>query len=136
MLINKQQKITVLTIDYKSEFQTELRCLEQDLDYKISQITHFNQKRLKDNRELANAYNDETKEIKQLYEEKLQKIREENKRSKNTIKELISSREAELSRINKEIESISKTHENSRKDFDDRILECKEEMKVVQKQRK
>lgn len=123
-------------IDYKLEFQTEVNCLERDLDYKISQITQFNQKRMVDNRELAKAYHDETKEMKQLYEEKMQKIRDENKRSKNTIKELISSREAELSRINKEIESISKTHENSRKEFDNKIREWKEEMKLIQKQRK
>ena len=123
-------------LDYKSEFQTELKLLEKDLDHKISQITHFNQKKLKDNRELANAHNDETKELKLMYEEKIQKIREENKRSKETIKELISSREAELARINKEIDSINKVHLTTKQEFDGQITESKEEMKVVQKQRK
>jgi len=67
---------------------------------------------MQDNKNMIKSHKKEMKELTEHLEEKLKVIREENRKSKNTFKELIVSRETELVRINKEIDSFKREQED------------------------
>lgn len=120
---------------YKQQFQADLEQMESELTLRMKQISYFNRQRLKDNKSMMHANKQEVDEITQFYENKLQLLRDENDRSKNNYKELVVNKEAELTRLNKEIDDIETIHGKNQSKFNEAKYEGKESMKVLQRQR-
>lgn len=121
---------------YKSEFKFELKELECELDRKLTKIAQLQKKSIKELQKVSSAHEDDSQELRSFYENKLARIREENSISKQTMKELILSREAELSRVLKDTDSAGRQFEQAKQETQGHIVELKEQIKAAQKQRK
>lgn len=89
---------------FKEKYDQDVKQMEHDLDKRLNELRIFNNQRLADNKNMAKTHKEEMQELSGYYEEKLQSIRQEQRKSKNTFKELIVSRETELVRVSKEID--------------------------------
>lgn len=120
----------------KTIFKRELEILEGDLNGVLQQLGDFNRQRLKDHKAVAKTHNEDLTQLKSFYDSKLQIMREESKRSRDTIKELIKNREGELAKTNKEIEGVSLTQTSIKTEIQNQIEEFNEAIKLNQEKLK
>jgi hypothetical protein len=90
---------------FKRKYDNDVKQMEADLDKRLNEIKTFNTQRITDNKNLAKSHKEEIKELEDYYEDRLHAIRKDQRKSKNTFKELIVSRETELVRINKDTDA-------------------------------
>jgi len=110
--------------------------LEKNLDLNLSEIKGINRERLDTNKKMSKLQKAELDELTDYFEDKLRMIKQENKKSKNTFKELIVSRETEMVRINKEIDSLRREHDVKINKIKETILEQKEELRISARETK
>ena len=121
---------------YQSQFKRDIRDLEQDLNTRLHELKDYNRLRLQENKKMAKTHEEEVNDLTEIYENKLKTLREEHKKSKNTFKELIVSRETELVRLNSEIEEYKLDKDHKVNILKGQISEKSEANKTSKKQSK
>lgn len=118
---------------FKDKYDQDVKQMESDLDKRLNELKIFNTQRLADNKSMAKTHKEEMQELSEYYEDKLQTIRQEHRKSKNTFKELIVSRETELVRISKEIDICKKDKEHQLNNLRGQKVETKEQFQMDSK---
>ncbi|CAI2362465.1 unnamed protein product [Moneuplotes crassus] len=89
-------------------YKVDITAKESELDRNLDKIQEFNNKRLVKNKKMAKSHTKDLQEMTEFFEAKLESIKKENNRSKNTLQELVISKDAELARVNQEIDRVRK----------------------------